>query len=184
MCLNKLFQKDLSNRNRYYFIHKNQHRSKRTPGQPRWVSIPNQLIHYEFIIGNSWFYPKEFDVGWNKLPGLTSFTPLYSLFKWEKPIHLNSARLGWRCTNNKIRFASYCYVDGERIIEEVPQSYKEGDIINIYIHQIQDITYFKINETSSITQKGFTRSLNWLTHFYFGGLRSAPHHIETIIKFI
>ena len=170
MCITKLFQKDLAGKQRYYFIHKGQHRAKRTPMQPRILSVKDKYLHYQVTVDKSWFYPSEFDVGWNKLPGLSSYR-----------LHTNSARVGWRCTGGKIRIASYCYVDGVRTtIEQL--SLKKGDTLDVVIKQEQGDVLFTLNGVSYI-QHGFTRNMDWLTHFYFGGTKPAPHHIEATIKF-
>jgi hypothetical protein len=170
--INYFFRRKISGKSYYYFVHKGQHKSKRQPGRPRIVYISDSEVLYDFTIDKSWIYPADFDVGWNKLPGLSSLR-----------IHKNSARVGWRCTGGEIKFASYCYVDGERIIKEFEKKYNVGDKLVVAIKQTKMWCDIHINKEKG-GAKGYIRAMRWLTHFYFGGTKPAPHHIETTVKYL
>jgi hypothetical protein len=108
--------------------------------------------------------------------------------------HTNSVRFGWRSLGNyssKIEILAYCYVNGERVIEEHDNLYIAMiDLNKFYRFRINvgendyTLTIFDhLHNIGSITIPH--RDLPfWGYHLYpyFGGNRKAPQDINIIFK--
>jgi hypothetical protein len=98
----------------------------------------------------SMWYPGG-GTGWNKLPGVSGIL-----------IHRNSFRIAWRPAEEEgmFRLATYEYIDGKRIINELDKLYSAGDGDSFIIDK--PMVYF--------------------VGFYFGGQDKAPHNMQCEIN--
>jgi hypothetical protein len=89
---------------------------------------------------------KEIDLskdtnGWEKIAGFK---------KGIFGIHKNSARLGFRVDDGKIRIGTYCYVDGVRKEEYMPYEIIKGKEYIGKIYEYGDNYHFKIDDGNNV----------------------------------
>ena len=97
--------------------------------------------------------------------------------------HENSVRFGWRWIEDQIEILAYCYVNGERIIENIGKT-KSG-IVNQYQITLTDTEYQLTMDDQSINiprSKPCDVGAYYLLYPYFGGDETAPHDITIEIK--
>lgn len=98
--------------------------------------------------------------------------------------HENSARFGWRWINDALEIAAYCYVDGERVIEEMGAiALNEPARFSI---QLTDENYiFILNNNPPVQISRSTPcevGVYYMLWPYFGGDEVAPHDIDVRIR--
>ncbi len=110
----------------------------------------------------------------NKLFGFSDCNSLH---------HENSARFGWRWLDGKIDILAYCYVDGNRIIEEIGTT-MPGEV-NYYQISLTDSHYvFTMDDLTVNIERHKPCDIGgyYLLFPYFGGDDVAPHDIHIFIK--
>lgn len=97
--------------------------------------------------------------------------------------HDNSARFGWRWLNGQIDILAYCYVDGERVVEEIGQTMP--NTTNNYEIRLTDAHYIFTLDDKTIEidrSKPCDIGAYYLLYPYFGGDDTAPHDISIYIR--
>ena len=110
----------------------------------------------------------------NKLFGFSDCNSLH---------HENSARFGWRWLNGKIDILAYCYVDGNRIIEEFGTTMPNE--VNHYEIELTDSFYiFRLDDQVLNIERSKPCDVGgyYLLFPYFGGDDVAPHDINIYIR--
>lgn len=94
--------------------------------------------------------------------------------------HQNSARFGWRWTDNLLEIIAYCYVDGERVIRKIGEVNINEE--NTYRLRLEKDAYvFQINNQVPYTVKrenDCDKGFYYMLWPYFGGQEVAPHNIS------
>lgn len=164
-----------------FTIHKGKHRAKPLYWL-RWFALlinPKRIARrVTFLFDSTYSLEGEDQQDTNKLFGAAF-----------GKVHRNSVRFGWRYNPDSRKFilSAYCYINGERIIEElcdcVANHYYDCEI------WITELDYlFKVtNEKGQILSmtaisKGHRRKIGWLLGVYFGGNNPAPKRIELQLK--
>lgn len=112
------------------------------------------------------------DLGdWNKLFGFT-----FLKIETKNPVHVDSARWGWRCINGRIEITPYCYVNGLIIKDKKIFEIKNKTDLAI---KIRDLSYdFYIDGelvySEKFTHKNKKAMVEWP---YFGGNNKASNDI-------
>ncbi len=97
--------------------------------------------------------------------------------------HDNSVRFGWRWIDDRIEILAYCYVNGERIIEQIGITHP-GEV-NQYRIELTDTEYRLTMDSNSVSiprTKPCDRGAYYLLFPYFGGDETAPHDISILIR--
>lgn len=150
---------------------------------PPWLGLFFNRTVFRHVI--------TFQVGcdyWISGPDMMDTNKLYGVgYLWNH--HKDSARFGWRYDNgNKIIISAYCYVNGERIIQDICKvpMYKPlmFDILvldnpNFYIFTVMDGETVLGN-----TKIPFNHKKKWSfpLGLYFGGNKPAPKTVEISFK--
>jgi hypothetical protein len=95
----------------------------------------------------------------------------------------NSARLGWRWSNDSLRLFGYVYNNGARVSREL-SNVMIGDTIRCRISLLDSFYQFSVNQrvvNLSRTAVGSIAS-GYQLYPYFGGDETAPHPIAIKIK--
>lgn len=95
----------------------------------------------------------------------------------------NSARIGWRWSNDSLRLFGYVYNNGTRVSSEI-SAVNIGDTIRCSISLLDSFYQFKVNQrvlTLSRTAVGSVAS-GYQLYPYFGGDETAPQPITIKIK--
>ena len=95
----------------------------------------------------------------------------------------NSARIGWRWSNDSLRLFGYVYNNGTRVNSEI-STVTIGDTIRCSISLFDSFYQFKVNQrvlTLSRTAVGSVAS-GYQLYPYFGGDETAPQPIKIKIK--
>jgi hypothetical protein len=129
----------------------------------------SNTMYFRVYIDSSWVY--EGENHWNKLIGLSDAIDH----------HRNSNRLAWRCENGKIRFAHYCYQDGQRVIVPFTRSYEPGIWVEGYLRNKGAYLVGLGNEKSSLKRTG--KMVSHALFPYFGGQQTAPHDMQFVFDF-
>ncbi len=94
----------------------------------------------------------------------------------------NSARFGWRWLDGQLEILAYCYVNGERVIEELGTTAIGAS--NYYEIQLTSSHYvFRFrNVIHRVSRKHSGSGAHYLLFPYFGGDERAPHDIMIMMK--
>ncbi len=96
---------------------------------------------------------------------------------------INSARIGWRWSDDSLRLFSFVHYNGQILSKEMT-TVSIGSIISCSIICDNNIYKFKVN--SSYTEMPrYCNGINYRHYFlypYFGGDEKAPHEIKIKIK--
>lgn len=150
-----------------YVIEKGKHYSNGN----KWIKVPE--APFEVWIDYMWWYDDLIeDAFWNKLIG----------FSEDVHHHKNSARIAWRSTDKKIRFALYAYVDGERVIKEFPTRYHLEQTVVVQIYKNKNRYVAKIQDEQVEIEAG-SGSYTYTLYPYFGGEKPAPHRMRFVFTF-
>lgn len=109
---------------------------------------------------------------------------LYGFSDCNTQHHDNSARFGWRWSNNALRLFAYCYKSGNLAIKEMGEvEIGKEHVCNIRIDN--DKYIFTLNHNKMDTmERGCTdpKSKKYMLFPFFGGDEMAPHDITIRIK--
>lgn len=148
-----------------YVIHEGKHYSN-------GVKVYNaDNITFRVYIDESWVY--EPDAHWNKLIGFSeSISP-----------HNNSLRIGWRCSDERIVFGLYAYVDSDPVRIRGERSYKPGTWIEGSVFRSYNTYHVWIGGEHFYTPAVEGKKTLSTLYPYFGGERTAPHNIMFHFRF-
>lgn len=101
----------------------------------------------------------------------------------------NSARIGWRCINNKdIELFSFCHINGKMDYKYITSvEIDEQVLINMFVNDDEymiDVTNSNFKMFTTRVKRGAKNKFNvdYLLYPYFGGNHTAPHDIEILIE--
>lgn len=151
-----------------YFIKKGNHHA-----EPRKLTETGSVMSFRFYVHHSWHHT-EVNSGWNKLIGLNpGIDPKQ-----------NSARIVWRCVNNRIIAGALFHQNGKATWMEM----QELDYGRWYYGSIRYHAgaYYICVDGAMQSLAGYTHTRNrhWLCHPYFGGKDTAPHDMKFHFDFL
>jgi hypothetical protein len=133
-------------------------------------------LHFDVIFDSSAIYQtvlpeNQFDI--NKLYG----------FSEGLNHQINSARIGWRWSDQALRLFGYTYVNGQRNEQEI-QSVTIGDTISCTIRVDSSRYWFRVNMDSIQMARGpvSDTAVGYQLFPYFGGDEPAPQLIRIRIR--
>ena len=127
-------------------------------------------ITFRVYIDQSWLYDN--DNHWNKLIGFSeSVSP-----------HDNSLRIGWRCTDGKIVFGLYAYVDGDPVRIRGQREYNPGTWVEGSVFKSYNTYHVIIGGEHFHTKAAGDKTVSTL-YPYFGGEDTAPHNMRFHFRF-
>jgi hypothetical protein len=159
-----------------HIIKKNHHRA-----WPPWLGFfwGNKILRYRVLFWKGcdyWLDGSDF-MDTNKLFGV-GYLPRH---------HMESARFGWRYDNGgNIILSAYCYVNGERIINELCKvRLYQG--VTCELHIAKTFYFFNVvqDEKSIARQfvsKTHNKKFSYRLGVYFGGNQPAPQTMEIEFK--
>lgn len=164
-----------------FSIHKNTHRARPL----YWLCWFALLFKPKRIARRVYFdFSAKYDIGQadqadtNKLFGVAFGN-----------VHRNSARFGWRydLVRNKFILSAYCYLNGERVIEDLCEAVAAHYYDCILAFTESDYLFTVKKENGDILartaiSKGHKRKCGWLLGCYFGGNEKAPHNMTLQLK--
>ena len=128
-------------------------------------------ITFRVYIDQSWVY--EPDSHWNKLIGFSeSVSP-----------HQNSLRIGWRCSEEKIIFGMYAYVDGTPVRIKGQREYNPGTWIEGAVFRSYNAYHVFIGSEHFHTKATEGKRMISTLYPYFGGDDTAPHDMKFHFRF-
>ncbi|HRI22154.1 MAG TPA: hypothetical protein PLA68_14425, partial [Panacibacter sp.] len=91
---------------------------------------------------------------------------------------VNSARIGWRWSNDSLRIFSFVHNEGEMLMNEITTA-KIGSIIKCRIACLADSYTFEVNgKISSVPRHCSGNYTRYKLYPYFGGDEATPHDIS------
>lgn len=101
--------------------------------------------------------------------------------------HKDSARFGWRYSNDKgkIEIMAYCYVNGERIIDHLADAFI-NERYTVRIDVVKTGYWLSVYGPGYISEKFYRHTHNKRLQYrlgpYFGGQATAPHEMKIQIS--
>ncbi|WP_421871169.1 hypothetical protein [Marinoscillum sp.] len=139
--------------------------------------LQSDILRFEVAFDESAIYTTETEENqWdtNKLLGFADCNSHH---------HENSVRFGWRWLDGKIDILAYCYVNGERIIEQIGST--QPNHTNSYEIRLTDTEYQLTMDDKTISiarSKPCDTGSYYMLFPYFGGDETAPHDITISIR--
>ena len=141
------------------------------------VVITDSLIEFYVLFDSTAIYdlgPSNDSDDVNKLYGISDCGIMH---------HLNSARIGWRWKKNNLELFAYSYSNGIREIQHIG-SFKIGEELKCSIQCLKGQYVFEINGKKAKTKRLCNIDEHYVLYPYFGGNKTAPHHIKIKIAMI